>query len=198
MPSVPNPSWPDELVEAVAAVRERAGQVLAEQPVQQEGGADERQRDAHHAARGLEDQHDGHDADHHVPVGQFAGALDQVGLEDPVIEAERRSRCRRRSSRASAAPARRQQQEGHQQQEADVHRAHHRAGQRAERSGDDLEGREDDGDREYRRRDSEWCRAAGRRRRPRKPVWVIARLAKKMAQPELCHLRSELPGCGLL
>ena len=28
--------------------------------------------------------------------------------------------------------------------------------------------------------------------------WVIASLAKKMAQPELCHLRSELPGCGLL
>ena len=48
----------DDLVEGVAAVIERRRQVLAEQAVEQEQAADDRQRQAHDAPRRLEDQGD--------------------------------------------------------------------------------------------------------------------------------------------
>src|SRR5690606_39587236 len=54
----PEAQGADDLVEAVAAVHEGPGDVLAEQAVGQEQAADDRQCPAHHAAGGLEDQHD--------------------------------------------------------------------------------------------------------------------------------------------
>jgi hypothetical protein len=138
----------DDLVDAVAAVRERARQVLAEQPVQQERSADDRQSDSHHAARRLEHENDRDDPDQHVPVGQVAGTLYEVRFEDPVIEAEDEADTAEDPAEP-AAPGGRHQQEGHQQQEADVHRTHDAARDRAERRGDDLEGREGHRDREH-------------------------------------------------
>jgi hypothetical protein len=63
-----------------------------------------------------------------------------------VIEPDREGDCTHRPAQP-LAPERRQQHERHQQQETDVHRAHHRARQRAVGGGDDLERGEDDRDR---------------------------------------------------
>ena len=71
----------DDLVKAVAAVGQVARQVFAEQAIGKKQRADDRQGDAHHPSRRLEDQDDQHHADDHVGLGQLSGALDQVGLE---------------------------------------------------------------------------------------------------------------------
>ncbi len=78
----------DDLAEIVAAGIERARQILAEQAIGQKDRADDRQQRSHHAAAGLEHQHDDDDADHDVGPVRIAGAQDQVVVENPVIEAE--------------------------------------------------------------------------------------------------------------
>ena len=77
----------DDLREVVAAVDEGRRQVLAEEAVGEEDAGDDRQRQAHQPARRLEDQRD-----QHAPTARSAGvrkpaAADQVGVEDPVVDA---------------------------------------------------------------------------------------------------------------
>ena len=103
MPSVPKLSVLDDLVEAVAAVSQRAGQVLAKQRVGQEDAADERQAPAHDAPRRLEHQHDQDHADHPVGLGQVAGALRQVGLEHPLVQAGEKAGDAQHPARARAS-----------------------------------------------------------------------------------------------
>jgi hypothetical protein len=85
MPSVPKPSWP-----TIWSSRSRGAPAhpagTGRTARRQEGGADDRQRDAHDAARRLEHQHDGDDADHEVRGRQVAGALHQIGLVPPVVQ----------------------------------------------------------------------------------------------------------------
>ncbi len=78
---------------------------------------------------------------------RLARALDQVGLEHPVIERQRESeqpRAARRTRRCGGGrlAAERIDQEGEQQQEADVQRARDQARQRAEGRDHKLVGRE--------------------------------------------------------
>ncbi len=145
----------DDLIQVIAAVREITGQVLAEQAVGEEQPADDRQRNAHDAACGLEHQHDQRQADHHVGGGHVAGALDQVRLEIPLVEeggetgqAEHPGHWLERL----AGAARRVAEKHQQQQETDVTGAQHLAGHRVEGGGDDLIDGEQQGDVEQRPR----------------------------------------------
>ncbi len=78
----------DDLRVSVRPVREHARQVLAEQAVEQEQRADDRQRDAEDAPRRFEDEDDDRRADGDVDQRRLAGALDQRRLEHPLVEAE--------------------------------------------------------------------------------------------------------------
>ena len=138
------PELADDLVEPVAPVRQPARQVLAKQPIEQEGGAHQRQRNAHDAARSIEDEGNHQHADGHVGAGQLAGALHQLSLEHPVVQAGGKGH----GADAPAQPllARgRVEHIGHQQQKTHVHRPHHGARQWAERGGNDLENRKNHG-----------------------------------------------------
>ena len=141
----------DDLVDAVAAVAEAARQVLSEQAIEQEDCAHERQSQAQAAPRGLEQQDDGGGADHEVERGRIARALDQFGLENPVIQAQREGRAAQcpvepgrvllpaLGSGGGDHPVDQQQQETHMQ------RAHHEAGQWRECRDDELVNRERQG-----------------------------------------------------
>ena len=116
----------DDLVQPIAPVRQRAWQVLAQQAVQQKGGAHQRQRHAHDAARGIKHQCNHQNAHRHVGAGQFARALHQFGFKHPVVQAGGKSGC----TYAPAQPLLAQrwvQHKGQQQQKAHVHCAHHGA-----------------------------------------------------------------------
>src|SRR5690606_8792252 len=78
----------DDLIETVAAMCQQAGQILAEEPIQQEQAANNRQSPSHYAASSLEDQNQRDDAYDHIGIGHLARTLGKIGLENPVIKAE--------------------------------------------------------------------------------------------------------------
>jgi hypothetical protein len=77
----------DDLIEGIAAVREYAGHVIAEEAVGQKHAGDDGERPAHQPPGRLETQRDENRADHEIGMGEKAGPLDQVDVEDPVVEA---------------------------------------------------------------------------------------------------------------
>ena len=118
----------NDLVEPVAAVRDGAGQVLAEEAVGEERGADDRQGDSQHPARPLEQQDDHQRPHHQVGGAGIAGTLDQVGFEHPMVERQReRERGKQRVIPDDPVAVRlrgnRVDQVDEQQQKADVQRA---------------------------------------------------------------------------
>ena len=132
----------DNLAEFVTARFERARKILAEQAIAQEDRADDRQHRAHHAAAGLEHQKHDDNADDEIRHVGIAGAQNEVLVEDPMIEAEREADDAQRPIGGLRRPAVGQgggDAEHHDHQEADMHRPHDLARQRAERGGDDLE-----------------------------------------------------------
>jgi hypothetical protein len=147
----------NHLAEIEAAMHEESRQLAAEQRIGDEDDAHQRQRPAHDPPRALEHQQDDERADHEIDGAGRAGAQDEVALEHPVIEAEREAEAGQQPvvpgdapAHAASLPA--EQQEGQQQQEADMHRAQHDRGDRAERRGEDLEEREGERDQEDRAR----------------------------------------------
>ena len=123
----------DDLIEIIAAMVERRRQILAEEPVEQTGAAHQRQRRAHQSARALEDQDGEQGADHEIDVGRVAVARDQVGVENPLVEAAEESGRADDPAQCAADLALggeiRDQPETEQQQEADMDAAHHLARQ---------------------------------------------------------------------
>ena len=122
----------NDLVEAVAAMRDQRGQVLTEQPVREEDRADQRQRDAQHASRRVEQQHDKQRADDEIGDTRVAGALDQRRLEHQMVEREAEcDECEQRivggDSRSIEFRRHRVDEERQRQQEADVDRARRQA-----------------------------------------------------------------------
>ena len=136
----------EDQVEIVSAMAIGIRDVLAQEEIDEERAAHERQRHSHHAARRLEHQHDDRRADNHVErVG--VRARHQVDIEDPVVEAEREGAdgdqpVMQRHALVRPAAARAEQHEHHEEQEAHMHRAHDDARQRAEGRRVDLEERE--------------------------------------------------------
>ncbi len=122
--------------------------MLAEQPVGQEDAADDGQRPAEDAPRRLEDEDDEKGADNQVRRTRITGALDQIGLEHPVVGAE--DECPGSQQPVTDGDARqlggilegRVDQEGQRQQETDVQRADDQAGERMESGDDQLVGGE--------------------------------------------------------
>lgn len=132
----------DDLVEAVAAVGQVARQVFAEQAIGKKQRADDRQGDAHHPSRRLEDQDDQHHADDHVGLGQLSGALDQVALENPLVD--RRAQAGHAQQPGQRLPGATYAEGGiadvhHQQQQSDVHCPQDLGGNQGKGRGDDLE-----------------------------------------------------------
>ena len=131
---------------------QRRRQILAEEAVGKEGAAHDGQRQAHQLPRAFEDQHDQHRADDQVGRGQEARPADQVGIEDPVVEAgEEAEPAKRPEPGAAGGGAGAQigdEPEAEQQQEGDVHGPRDLAGQVAIGRGVELEGREGDRDAE--------------------------------------------------
>ena len=142
----------DDLIDAVPAVRDHAGQVLPEESVREEGRADDRQREAEHPARGLEHHHDEDRAHDQIGRAGIARALDQVRLEHQVIQRQRERRRRERrvvpGDALAVRPAgHRVDQEREREQEAHMDRAGGQARQRRIRRDDELVGRERQRDR---------------------------------------------------
>ncbi len=142
----------DDLVHAVAAVRDGGRQILAEHAVGEEGRADDRQREAQHATRGLEHQHDEHAADDEIGHVRIPRALDQLGLEREVVEREGEGhggehRVPPVDAVALRALAEGVDQERQREQKADVDGARRQARQRREARDDELIRGEAEGDR---------------------------------------------------
>ena len=136
----------DDLVEAITAVGDRDRQILPEKPVGEKGPANQRQGPAHDAPRRLEDQYRSQRGDHEIGRGRVAGAGNQVGFENQVVEAERErdqrnDEIRPRQLVVVLALARRVEQENQHHQEADVQCPDHQAGKGMEGRDRDLVGR---------------------------------------------------------
>jgi hypothetical protein len=131
----------DYLVDGVATVRQIARQVLAEQAVGEKQRADQRQRNAHHPARGFEHKGDEHHADHEVGGGQVAGALNQITFEVPLVERSAHAGDRQYPGQRLPGPAVAacgKAEEHQHQQEPDVACPQHLARHRVKRCHDDL------------------------------------------------------------
>ncbi|MNE30621.1 hypothetical protein D3C80_1241500 [compost metagenome] len=76
----------DDLVQAVATMRQVARQVFTEQSVGKEQATDDRQGTAHDPSCGLEDHDDQDQPNHHVGLGQVTRTLDQIALEPPLVQ----------------------------------------------------------------------------------------------------------------
>ena len=123
--------------------------VFAEQRVEQENSADQRQGDADHPARRLEHQGDDHDAHDEIGGSGVARPLDQVGVEDPVIEPQGEAEAAQEPAGQpdmGRADALGEEGEGQQQQEADMDAAHDHGRQGREGGGPELEGGKGQGD----------------------------------------------------
>ena len=141
----------DDLIEVIAAMIERRGQILAKEPVQDAGAAHQRQRQTHQPPRALEDQHRKQCSDHEIDPGRITVPRDQVGVKDPLIKPAQESRRADQPAGQAAGIAPgceiADQAEGHQDQKADMDAAHHLAWQHVPRRDDKLKGRECDADR---------------------------------------------------
>ncbi|MGY4301354.1 hypothetical protein ACVWXN_009449 [Bradyrhizobium sp. i1.4.4] len=140
----------DDLVEVIAAMVERRRQILPEEPVDETCAAHQWQRRAHQAPRALEDQHREQGADREIEPGRIAVARNQVGIEDPLIEAaEEAGAADHPAERATDIALRGEigdQAEGEENEEADMDAAHHLARQIVEGGDIELEGGEGDAD----------------------------------------------------
>ncbi|MFK4678661.1 hypothetical protein ABIF39_000418 [Bradyrhizobium diazoefficiens] len=140
----------DDLVEIIAAMVERRWQILAEEPVEQARAAHQRQRRAHQAPRALEDQHRKQRADGEIEPGRIAVARDQIGVENPLVEAAEEAGAADHPAERAAdiAPCSevRDQAEGEENEKADMDAAHHLARQIVEGGDIELEGRKGDAD----------------------------------------------------
>ena len=139
----------DHLFESETTMREEVRQPAAEQGIGNEHGAHQRQRPAHDAPRRLGDEDHHHGPDHDVGGVRLARPLDEIGLEDPVVQAEREGRGGQHPVVPGHGPphvagAEAEKQEAQEQQKADVNGAQDDRRQRTERGGDDLEEAEDD------------------------------------------------------
>ncbi|MCY1440998.1 hypothetical protein D9M71_572950 [compost metagenome] len=136
-------------------MRQIARQVFTEQSVSEKQTTDQRQGDAHHPPRRLEHQDDQHDADDHIGAGQLAGALDQIGLEHPLVgEGAHTSQAQQPGQWLARplVPPGWIAEEHQQQQETDVSGTQDLGAHRMEGSGDDLVDGEQQGDGENRLR----------------------------------------------
>ncbi|MNP09173.1 hypothetical protein D3C76_1012660 [compost metagenome] len=107
-----------------------AGQVFTEQAVGQEQATDDWQRNPHHPSSGFEDQGNQHKTHHHVGWRQVAGALDQIGLEHPLIQRGGDACQAEQPGQRLPGPGFtlcRVTQEDHPEQETDVYRAQYLA-----------------------------------------------------------------------
>src|ERR1700737_1956643 len=140
----------DDLVEIIAAMIERRGQIAAEEPVENAGAAHQGQRRTHQPPRAFENQNRKQGADHKIEPRRIAVARDQVGVEYPLIEPAQKPRAADQPTGRAADIAFggkiSDQAEGHQDQEADVNAAHHLARQHVPCRDDQLKGRERDAD----------------------------------------------------
>src|SRR3978361_1650531 len=140
----------DDLIEIVAAMVERGGQILAEEPIEDAGAAHQGQREAHQPTRALENQHCKQRTDREVEAGGIAVARDQVGVEDPLIQAAHEADAADQpASRAAGVVLGGEvadQAERHQDQEADMNAADHLTRKVIERRDIELEHRERDAD----------------------------------------------------
>ena len=140
----------DDLVEIIAAMVERRRQILPEEPVDETRAAHQRQRRTHQAPRALEDQHREQRADREIEPRRIAVARDQVGIEDPLIEAAEEAGAADHPAERAADIALRgevgDQAEGEENEEADMDAAHHLARQIVEGGDIELEGGEGDAD----------------------------------------------------
>ncbi len=136
----------DDLREIIAAMHEGAGHVLAEETIGEEQAGDDDERQAHEAPGRLEDEDDHHRAGHEVGRGEEGTALEQVGVEDPVVETGRKAEHGQgpedNAAKGGLGHQIAQQAEAEQQEKADMHGAHDLAGQRAIGGGPELEERE--------------------------------------------------------
>ena len=127
----------DDLRKGVAAVSEVAGQILPEEAVEEKGGADQRQGEAHDAARRFEN-HGNHDRAHHqVGECRVAGTLDEIPLEKPLVRRQGETDYRQQpvaggDARKLGALPGRIEEKGQGYQEADMKRPGDQAGKGVE------------------------------------------------------------------
>jgi len=140
----------DDLIEVIAAMIERRGQILAEEPVEKADPAHQRQRQTHQPPRAFENQHREQGADHQIEPRRIAVACDQVGVEYPLIEPAQKAGAADQPAGGVAGIAFggevADQAERHQDQKADVNAPHHLARQDVPRRDDKLKNRERDAD----------------------------------------------------
>jgi hypothetical protein len=119
----------DDLVEPVAPVVERAGQMLAEEAVSQKQPGDDWQRRPHDDPGGGKHRRKCNDAEDDVAGERKAGALDQRHIFPPLVEGDRHAQYAQRPCQDAhgegLAGHRRHKREGKQNKEADVKGAHH-------------------------------------------------------------------------
>src|SRR6185312_1919800 len=119
----------DHLIEAEAAIEQRRRQRAAEERVRDEDRAKHRQAPAHQPPRGFEQEQQYRTADGEIDVRRLARALNELGLENPMIEAEQEAEAAkapivpRHRHLAVIARAEAYQRESQQHQEADMDRA---------------------------------------------------------------------------
>ena len=141
----------DDLLEIVAAMGEHSGQIVAEQAVEQERAGDDRQGGSHDDPGGGEYRDQSNNADDEIEGQRKAGAQDQRGVLDPLVEGHAHAcqagRPGDRADRHRPSPHRGDERKGQQHEEADVEGTHDLARKVYEMGRDtDLVGREGDGD----------------------------------------------------
>ena len=118
----------DDLIEVIAAMIERRGQILAEEPVEQADAAHQRQRQTHQPPRAFEDQDCQQSADHKIELRRIAVARDQVGVKNPLIKPAQEAGAADHPARGPTGVALcgevGDQAKGQQKQETDMNPAH--------------------------------------------------------------------------
>ncbi len=71
---------------------ERRREPVADQAIGEKHGGDDRQRDAHHLPDEIDQDDEGCNSHHHVEMGEFTGAHQQIVVQRPLIEAHGETR----------------------------------------------------------------------------------------------------------